>query len=148
MIAYWLSGSSILDGQGSRHHQHHHQPLLSLLQDKGFLQSSLLIAISCLSISAYNNKTSYLISPSSSLFALPYFTIPGLSFYYSDCPSISCLLRAKSCPCPLFLLIVVKMFATLVCSLIHDALFLDTSLRQSRITCQLCGCNITDIICH
>ena len=97
---------------------------LSPLQDKGLPQPSPLISINCLSIPGYSNQASYLISPSSSLSALPSFTIPWLPFCYSNSSSIISSSHNVSCSCPFFLLIVLKMFPTLVCSLIHDALFL------------------------
>ena len=110
---------------------------LSLLQNKDLLQPSPLISISCPSVPGYFNKTSYFISPSSSLLALPYFTIQGLSIYYFNSQSIICSTYYMPFPWPSVLLIVIMMSSTLVCSLIHDALFL--SLHSSLGTWSFCS---------
>ena len=62
---------------------------------------------------------------------LPCFLLPSL-----DCHSVHLLSPSLNvyCPCPIFfLLIVVKMCLTLVCSLIHDALFLSLHVMPNTI---------------
>ena len=92
---------------------------MSLLQDKNPPQPSLLISILYLSFPGYSSKTSYHISPSSSLSVLLSFTIPGLPFCYSV-HLLSVRRMTWSVHVFFFILIDVKMSSTLGCSLIHD----------------------------
>ena len=62
-----------------------------------------------------------------------YFIIPGLPFCYFNTSFIIPLSHNLSCSCPLFSFIVVKMCSTLVCSLIHDALFLSLRVMPNII---------------
>ena len=104
---------------------------ISPLQNKGFPQLSPLISVRCLSVPGYSSKKIFFISPSSSLSAQLSFTIPGLPFCYSNSPSLSLI----TCPAHVqfFLLIVLKMSSTLVCSLIHDALLLSLQVFFSPL---------------
>ena len=106
---------------------------MSSLQNEDLPKPFSLISIGCQSIPGYSRKTFYLIFPSSSLSAMLLFSIPRLPFSYSNIPSFIFSVHNMSCPCPLFFLTVTKMPSTLVCSLIHDVLFLSLQSLSLRI---------------
>ena len=118
-------------GQCHKKLQHFHN--LKRLGSLSSLSSSSSSCITCLFILGYSGKTSNLISSSVSLSALLSFTIPGLPFCYSNSPSSKTLAHNMSCLYPYFLLIVVKMSGTLICSLIHNALFLPLNIIRRNI---------------
>ena len=115
IIELWYKDNS------HHHHHHHHQPLSPLQASPNLLNSSF---ISCLCVSGYSNKT--YISSLHLVHSLPCLLLPFLNCHFVT-PTVHLLsLGFITCPAYVhyFLLIVVKLSSTLVCSLIHDALFL------------------------